>query len=402
MSKAQPVTQNTTQQTSIDPWLASQAARVAGQTSTLPGYSAYTGAGPSGLTPAQLQALGLSQSGVGQGQAIAGQAYNPLNSLTGFSGQMIDPTKLGADTQALMNPYIQNQIAAAGAGIDRNTQTAMNQADTNLAQQHAFGGSRQGVADAVTGAQGALQKSQIMSQLMSQGYSTASAAALAEQQANQGAAQNAAQTRLGAANALSGLGTNIAGLNAQDIANLMNTGGQQQQTQTAQNMFGYQNWLNNMQMPGQLLAQQASILGGLPHGQTQTGQSTQMSYSNPLMQLGGLGLGLASLGTGGGGTLGGSALSGLGGALGSAGAAGWAQLAPLLMMSDRRLKEDIEPIGSLFDDTPLYRFRYKGDPQTRVGVMADEVDPSDTVTHPSGYKMVDYGRVVDRAARAGG
>jgi len=153
-------------------------------------------------------------------------------------------------------------------------------------------------------------------------------------------------------------------------------------------MFGYQKWLNDMQMPGQLLAQQAGILGGLPHGQTQTGQQSQMSYSNPLMGLGGLGLGLASLGTGGGATLGGSALSGL-----------WGMLPAF---SDRRLKEDIEPIGSLFDDTPLYRYRYKGDPVTRVGVMADEADPSAVITHPSGYKMVDYGRVVDRAARAGG
>jgi hypothetical protein len=386
MSKSQPVTQSSSQQTTIDPWLSQAAQGVAGRVGQLPGYSAYTGAGPAGLSAAQLQALGLSSSGVGQGQGIAGQAYNPLSSLTGFQGQMIDPTRLGADTQALMNPYIQNQIAAAGQGIDRNTATAMNQADTNLAGQHAFGGSRQGVADAVTGAQGALQKNQIMSQLMSQGYSTASAAALAAQQANQAAAQNAAGTRMGAANALSGLGTNIAGLNAQDINNLMNTGGAQQQTNTAQNMFGYQNWMNNMQMPGSMLGQQASILGALPHGSSTTGQQTQMSYSNPLMQLGGLGLGLGSMGLPGGGTLGGSALMGLAG---------------MLPFSDRRLKEDIEKIGGLFDGTPLYHFRYKGDPVSRVGVMADEVHPSDTVTHPSGFKMVDYARVAERAAQAG-
>jgi hypothetical protein len=130
--KSQPVTQSTQQQTSIDPWLANQAARIAGQTANLPGYSAYTGAGPSGLTPAQLQALGLSQYSAGQGQAIAGQAYNPLNSLTGFQGQMIDPTKLGADTQSLMNPYIQSVIDPATAAIDRNTTGAMNQSDANV------------------------------------------------------------------------------------------------------------------------------------------------------------------------------------------------------------------------------------------------------------------------------
>jgi hypothetical protein len=303
MSKSQPVTQSSTQQTTIDPWLSSAAARVAGMTGGLPGYSAYTGAGPSGLTPAQLQALGLSQFGAGQGQAIAGQAYNPLNSLTGFQGQMIDPTKLGADTQALMNPYIQNQIKAAGEGIDRNTMTAMNQTDTNFARQGAFGGSRQGVANAVVGAQGALQKSQIMSDLMSKGYSTAQAAALAEQQSNQGAAQAAAGTRLGAANALAGLGSTISGLNTGDIANLMLTGNRAQDTANTQQQFQVQQWLNNMQMPGQLLAQQAGILGGLPHGSSTTGTQTQTSYSNPLMQLAGLGLGIGSMGIPGGGSL---------------------------------------------------------------------------------------------------
>jgi hypothetical protein len=309
--KSQPVTQNTSQQTSIDPWLASQSARVAGQTANLPGYSAYTGAGPSGLTPAQLQALGISQSTAGQGQAIAGQAYNPLNSLTGFSGQMIDPTKLGADTQALMSPYIQSVVDATGQQIDRNTGQAMNQSDTSLAAQHAFGGSRQGVASGVIASQGAINKNQIASQLMSQGYSAAQATALAEQQANQSATQAAAGTRLNAANALAGLGGTISGLNTQDIANLMNTGNRAQDTANTQQQFQYQQWLNNMQMPGQLLGQQASILGGLPHGQSQTGQQTQMSYSNPLLQLGGLGLSLGSMGIPGGGTLGGAGLMGL-------------------------------------------------------------------------------------------
>jgi hypothetical protein len=393
--KSQPVTQSTSQQNTIPAWLTQAGQGVVGKMGQLPSYSAYTGPGPAGLTPQQIQALGLSSSNVGQGQAIAGQAYNPLNSLTGFGGQMIDPTKLGADTQSLMSPYIQSVIDPATAAIDRNTQQAMNQADTNLAAQHAFGGSRQGVADATVATQGALQKSQLTSQLMSQGYSAAQAEAMAEQQSNQTAAQNAAGTRLSAANALSGLGSNISGLNTSDLQNLLAAGGVGQQSQTAQNLFQYQNWMNNMQMPGQMLAQQAGILGSLPHDTSQTGQSTQMSYSNPLMGLAGLGLGLGSFGLPGttnaagqavaGGTLGGSALSSLAGLLG---------------LSDRRTKEAIEPIGKLRDGTPIYRFRYKGDAIPRVGVMSDEVDPSAVYRHPSGFDMVDYGRVIDRAAAA--
>jgi Chaperone of endosialidase len=398
MSKSQPVTQTSQQTNSIPAWLTNAGIGITGQLGNLPQYSAYTGAGPAGLTDQQRQALGLASSNVGAGQGISMSAYNPLSSLTGFNSPMIDANSLtgASGVQGLMNPYIQNVVDAGNAAIDRNTAGAMNAADTSLGAQHAFGGSRQGVADAVTQNAGMLQKNQLSSNALQSGWNNALSAAQQAQQANQGAAAAAAQIRLQGANALAGLGTNIAGMNTQDLNNLLNAGGVAQNSQTAQNMFNYQNWMNNLQMPGQLLAQQAGILGSLPHDTTQTGSQSQMSYSNPLMQLGGLGLGLAGLGMGNGNTLGGSALSGMG----SAAKGGLGALAPFLMMSDRRLKEDIEPIGSLMDDTPLYRFRYKGDPTTRVGVMADEVNPSDTVTHPSGYKMVDYARVVDRAARA--
>ena len=315
MSKAQPVTKSSTQTQTIDPWLSSAASRVAGLTGSLPGYSAYTGAGPSGLTANQLSALGLAQFSQGQGQAIAGQAYNPLNSLTGFEGKMIDPNSVNASTQAYMNPYISNVVDAYGRAADRNTQGAVDQSDARLAGQHAFGGSRANVASGVIQSQNAIAKSQMTSDLMSKGYSAAQAAAMAEAQANQSATQAAAGTRLGASNALAGLGQTIGGLNTQDIANLSSTGKTAQDTATAQNMFNYQKWINDMTMPGQMLQQQASILGGLPHGGQTTGQETQMSYSNPWAGLAGLGLGLAGMGTGGGATLGGSALSGLFGSL---------------------------------------------------------------------------------------
>ena len=37
---------------------------------------------------------------------------------------------------------------------------------------------------------------------------------------------------------------------------------------------------------------------------------------------------------------------------------------------DVKLKEDIEPIGTLADGLNVYSFRYKGDPVTRIGLMA--------------------------------
>ena len=70
--------------------------------------------------------------------------------------------------------------------------------------------------------------------------------------------------------------------------------------------------------------------------------------------------------------------------------------------SDERLKEDIEPIGELPGGTMAYEYTYKGDPSgTRhAGVMAQELErtqPSAVLTHPSGYKMVDYAQVLAKA-----
>lgn len=76
---------------------------------------------------------------------------------------------------------------------------------------------------------------------------------------------------------------------------------------------------------------------------------------------------------------------------------------PALKFSDERLKENIEPIGALPDGTMAYEYSYRGDPTRHAGVMAQEVErtqPGAVVTHPSGYKMVDYAQVLARAMGA--
>lgn len=70
------------------------------------------------------------------------------------------------------------------------------------------------------------------------------------------------------------------------------------------------------------------------------------------------------------------------------------------VFSDERLKEDIEPVGSLNDGQTVYSYKYKGDPTPRIGLMAQEVEkvrPDAVIEHESGYKMVDYGRATERA-----
>lgn len=78
----------------------------------------------------------------------------------------------------------------------------------------------------------------------------------------------------------------------------------------------------------------------------------------------------------------------LGGLAGLGGAA--------ILGSDRRLKHNIERIGSLASGIPVYRFSYLGSGLRRVGVMAQEVldvIPDAVIEAPDGYYMVDYSRL---------
>ena len=70
--------------------------------------------------------------------------------------------------------------------------------------------------------------------------------------------------------------------------------------------------------------------------------------------------------------------------------------AALAAFSDVRLKEDIKRVGVTDGGLPVYTFRYKGDPMTFMGVMAQDVEkvnPHAVVDTPSGYKAVDYGMI---------
>lgn len=82
-------------------------------------------------------------------------------------------------------------------------------------------------------------------------------------------------------------------------------------------------------------------------------------------------------------------LFGLGGSLlGAAGNAGGFGA----LFSDRRLKTDIERIGTTDGGIPIYKYRYIWGGPVQIGVMAQEV-PDAAVEHESGFLMVDYGRI---------
>jgi len=71
-------------------------------------------------------------------------------------------------------------------------------------------------------------------------------------------------------------------------------------------------------------------------------------------------------------------------------------------MSDRRLKEDAQIVGQV-GALPVHLFRYRDDPEWRLGYMADEVEKVDrdaVATTESGYKAVHYGLATQAALRS--
>jgi hypothetical protein len=71
--------------------------------------------------------------------------------------------------------------------------------------------------------------------------------------------------------------------------------------------------------------------------------------------------------------------------------------------SDMCLKEDIAPVGALFDGTPVYGFRYKGASAYHIGLMAQDVEKINpgAVIQINGYKAVDYRAATEASRRIG-
>lgn len=69
--------------------------------------------------------------------------------------------------------------------------------------------------------------------------------------------------------------------------------------------------------------------------------------------------------------------------------------ANLLMLSDRRAKEDVKKVGKLDNGQPVFSYRYKGGGPIQLGLMAQNVkrsNPDAVETLPGGLMAVDYGK----------
>lgn len=172
-------------------------------------------------------------------------------------------------------------------------------------------------------------------------------------------------------------------------ADIQSSVGAEQQMQQQDTLDeAYQQYLMAQQAPWQGMSELASMIYGVPGGVSSSSGSQGTALSRALM--GGLGgMSLAS---------GLSGIAGLGGLASTGGTAGGALLGALFGLSDRRLKEDITPIGKLDNGLTIYKFRYKGSNEITIGLMADEVKevkPEAVTEHgPHKIQTVDYNLAV--------
>jgi len=139
--------------------------------------------------------------------------------------------------------------------------------------------------------------------------------------------------------------------------------------QQAQNAAAYQQFAQQQAYPFQTLGSLANMASGLGAGQGGTSTATTPA-PNPMNAA--LGLGTSLLG--------------------------------YMTPSDERLKENMEPIGKTFDGQNLYKYNYKGDPRTQIGLSAQEVEkrnPNAVYRRDDGMRVVDYNDATNKAADRG-
>ena len=312
--------------------------------------------------------LAANSGNVGQDAQSAAQA-GYLNTL-GQTPQNVQAGQLSnTNLQPYMNPYTQNVINATLPIMQQNLGLQQNQQQNAANSANAFGGSRQGIQQGVTQAQGAQNMAQMAQQLNQANFTQAQGAAqndiantLKAQQGNQSAALQQGALANQASQGLGSLGNQQMQNNIANYGMLTSAGGFEQQQ--AQNNINAQlaKFNQAFQYPQQQLGMMESSLGMTPYdtGTSGTSQSTTtQTQSNPAaMALGGLQ------------TLGG---------LFSAPAGGTSAASGIMNMfggSDRRLKTDIQKVGTHSTGLPVYAYRYKGDSKAYpkvVGPMAEDV-----------------------------
>lgn len=326
-------------------------------------FTPYEGERVAGLTDLQQQAIS-GYGGLDMGAPAFQQAADVYSTI---AGEGLSPERI----QSFMSPYTQNVIDASMRDLARQRDISLNELGAAASAAGAFGGSRQGIAEAETQRAFAETAAETAARLREAGFSQAAGLA----QADLAQRMAAAQGGMGAAGA--GLQQQVAGLGAQMAA------GEAERVLNQQALDAlYEQYMLQMQYPLTQFGVATGAAGAIPAGYgTTTGTKTER---DPMGTIGGI--------------------------LGGIGSAGKGMAAMGFMpFSDARLKENIRSLGQV-GDFNLYEWDWNeegiaagaGEDPT-YGVIAQEVEkirPEYVVMGDDGYRRVNYGAIAKELGAA--
>lgn len=202
-------------------------------------FTPFEGGRVAGMTPLQQQSM-AGYGGLNMGGAQYGQAADVYGGLGGFQGERAAAAQIGpaaqisgADIGQYMSPYQQGVIEASLRTLGGAQEQALDQLSAQATAAKAFGGSRQGVAEAETRKAYGQQASDLVTQQMQQAFQNAQAAAQSDIAARNAFAAQQAQLQQQANLANQQAAAQAAGIRATGAAGLGATAGQALQSQLA-------------------------------------------------------------------------------------------------------------------------------------------------------------------------
>jgi hypothetical protein len=209
-------------------------------------------------------------AGTGPGRQQLGMAGQLTQAGAGYTPTMIRPDQ--ALTQQYYNPFEQQVIDTSLNDMEQARQRAVQQTGQQAMSARAFGGSRHGVAEALTSGEYGKQAGSMVANLRNQGYQQALQLAQQQQLQNQAAGLQGAQFRLGAAQQLGQMGQAQTGADYLAAQTAMGLGGARQQ-------FAQQQMDASRNLGLERLGIMQSALGLQMPGMGQT--SSTPTYTNP-------------------------------------------------------------------------------------------------------------------------
>lgn len=351
--------------------------------------------------------LGQESYGALQGAQASAQPYNQAATGLALAGtQAVNPTYLGQGAiNQYMSPYLNNVVGATMQAMNQQNQEQQSQLTSDAIRSGAFGGDRAGVAAANLAYKQNLANQQTIANLYNTGYGQALGTAqqqqgvgLGAQQANRAALQAGAGQMMGIGQQQFGQGAatagQLAGLGQQQFGQGLTAG--QQIAGLGQGIYGMgEKTAQNLAALGTgaqgaaLQGASAQLAAGTQEQQTQQAQNTAL-YNQFLQQQGypfQVAQFLANIAMGTGANSGSTTTT----------------TQPTSFFSDKRLKENVHQVGETFDGQPIYRYNYKGQRGTQIGLIAQDVERKhpEAVGLAGGYKTVDYDRATEDAAHRG-